>query len=249
MSSNGNDNVSNDKDDEVRQETEEISGPLVFSCGNENCKVILGDSYGYVTANEATKTITLSAASNITRSTNVFTSKSGHDVGSTYFAFSCSGCKASLGKYYLTTSKDLDDIREKFTFNGDALSTYELGKAKFGKIPEQEELEFGEHDTISKETSTNGSAGKLLKSHLNSLREKKISELESQILKMKHVIVDLAERVTVLESKDNSSSVPNLRQQSVSSMLNVSWIENANANQHSHINNMDNIYGNKRSRF
>ena len=42
-------------------------------------------------------TITLSASSNIARSADVYTSKDGRDVGSTFFSFTCLICDASLG--------------------------------------------------------------------------------------------------------------------------------------------------------
>ena len=78
------------------------------------------------------RTITLTAASNIQRSADVYTSKEGLDVGSTYFRFTCAMCQNPLGLYYLTTSKDLDDLREKFTFSYESATLYELGKAQHG---------------------------------------------------------------------------------------------------------------------
>jgi hypothetical protein len=39
-----------------------------------------------------------------------------------------------LGKYYLTTSLDLDYAREQFTFEIAALSSYVLGQAQHGSI-------------------------------------------------------------------------------------------------------------------
>ena len=82
------------------------------------------------------KSVTLSASSNIARSADVFTSKEGRDVGSTFFSFTCLRCDSVLGNYYLTTSKDLDDIREKFTFSINSIKAYQLGNAQFGKIPD-----------------------------------------------------------------------------------------------------------------
>ena len=135
------------------EDPNEINGPLVFSCNN--CKTIVGDSYSFVSSDEQQKTLTLIASSNIERSKNVFTSKSGYDVGSTYFTFACLYCKLQLGKYYLTTSKDLDLVREKFTFQCDNIATYELGKAKYGKQLEKDTLSFGGEDdaNISKLSS------------------------------------------------------------------------------------------------
>jgi hypothetical protein len=53
-------------------------------------------------------------------------------VGSTYFRFSCANCQKSLGLYYLTTSKELDDLREMFSFNYESVTLYEVGKAQHG---------------------------------------------------------------------------------------------------------------------
>jgi hypothetical protein len=126
MASNAIENAGGDQD--------EVSGPLVFSC--TKCKTIVGDSFAFLCSSENVKTITLSAASNIQRTSELYTSFSDHDEGSTYFCFMCTGCQALLGRYYVTTSRDLDHIREKFTFNINEISSYELGKAQHGKLPE-----------------------------------------------------------------------------------------------------------------
>ena len=78
------------------------------------------------------RTVTLAAASNIQRSADVYTSKEGVNVGSTFFRFTCAMCQNQLGLYYLTTSKDLDDLREKFSFSYESVTLYELGKAQHG---------------------------------------------------------------------------------------------------------------------
>ena len=107
---------------------DEVQGPLVFSCAK--CRTIVGDSFSFYSSNESMRTITLAASSNIKRSPDVYTSKTGNDVGSTYFQFTCQNCSVTLGRYYLTTSKDLDEIREKFSFSVDTISSYELGKSQ-----------------------------------------------------------------------------------------------------------------------
>ena len=89
---------------------EEVSGPLVFSC--VKCRTLVGDSFSFHGSSEKMRTVTLIASSNIKRSLDVYTSKSGNDVGSTYFQFTCLNCQSTLGRYYLTSSKDLDDLRE-----------------------------------------------------------------------------------------------------------------------------------------
>jgi hypothetical protein len=112
----------------------EITAPLVFFCSK--CRTIVGDSFSFITSNQDANTLTISAASNIKRTTELYTSYEALDEGSTYFFFLCSCCQQILGRYYVTTSQDLDHIREKFTFSIDNIFSYELGKAQHGKMPE-----------------------------------------------------------------------------------------------------------------
>lgn len=134
-------------------ETSPVSGPLVFSCGN--CRTIVGDSFSFLCSNEADKTITLSAASNVKRGTQLFTSYDTLDEGNSYFDFECIElrCRKKLGRYYVTTSKDLDHIREKFTFSVDAITSYELGKAQFGHIPDAEVIELPATEDVEAEVA------------------------------------------------------------------------------------------------
>ena len=134
-----------------QNEVAEVEGPLVFQCAK--CDMIIGDSFSYLCAREDLQTLTLTSSSNIARSAEVFTSYEGGDVGSTYFVFTCTRCEQKIGKYYITTSKGLDEIREKFTFSLDAISSYSLGKSRFGVLPEiltsekSERVEGGENET------------------------------------------------------------------------------------------------------
>ena len=112
------------------EEVPEVSGPLVFSCCK--CKTIVGDSFSFLSSNKETNSITLSSSSNIQRTSELYTSYESLDEGSTYFCFMCSSCQQLLGRYYVTTSIDLDHIREKFTFNIENIVSYELGKSQHG---------------------------------------------------------------------------------------------------------------------
>src|SRR4051812_17309967 len=106
---------------EQREPDSEVSGPLVFSCGN--CRTIVGDSYSLFHSNEELKTITLSASSNIQRINEIYTSYDAHDHGSTYYLFSCLSCSKELGRYYICTNRILDSVRDKFTFDIDSISS------------------------------------------------------------------------------------------------------------------------------
>lgn len=165
---------------------EGIQNPLVFQCSS--CKLIVGDSYGMHSMNESRKTITLTCASNIRRSHDIFTSKAGDDVGSTYFSFACSGCDGPLGNYYLTTSKDLDDVRERFTFSISNVTSYELGKAEHGKMPEPKDLPVcGSNGAVD-------SSGDSQEPHGSS-----VAEMREEILKIQHVLLDHGVRLSVVE--------------------------------------------------
>lgn len=169
----------------VETEADAISAPMVFFC--LKCQVIVGDSYSLLKINADMNTMTLTGASNVSRSADVYTSKSGPDVGSTYFRFNCSSCQAALGRYYLTTSKDLDDLREKFTFTVDSLGSYELGKAQHGKAPDlvAESVFDGTESTGAVEGGVRIDEGEDIDR----------GALKEDITKIQHVVMELIERV------------------------------------------------------
>ena len=80
--------------DNIINENSVITSHLVFQC--IKCNIIVGDSTSFQTSNEDLQVIILSGASNIQKGTDVFTSKSGIDIGSTYFSFNCKGCKVII---------------------------------------------------------------------------------------------------------------------------------------------------------
>ena len=162
---------------------EAIRGPLVFSCSK--CKTIVGDSYSFLTSSEEMGTITLTAASNIQRSADVYTSKAGGDVGSTYFSFTCLSCQAQLGRYYLTTSRDLDELREKFTFTCDGTSSYELGKSQHGKMPEPVPLPDAQEGAGASAAATSAD----------------LTELSNEVLKIQHVFFGMITRLEAVEQR------------------------------------------------
>ena len=201
-------------------DTEEIKGPLVFSCAK--CRTIVGDSLAFLTSSEEMRTITLTASSNIRRSPDVYTSKTGHDVGSTYFQFTCSNCQHLLGNYYLTTAKDLDNLREQFTFTVDSISSYQLGKAQHGGIPKEMEnmltsgistgsKEDENGDTNKNLTSADGNSDgkdkdmKKVKEILSTLVNS-TGSLNTEVNKIQHILVDVFDRLDYLERETTRSS-------------------------------------------
>jgi hypothetical protein len=157
--------------------TPSIAGPLIFSC--KKCHRILGDSLSLIGTHEELKTITLSAASNITRTEDLITVKqlSTVDKGSAYVLLNCSTCQKTIGKYYLTTPKALDDLRENFTFSVAEIDSYELGKAEYG------------------ESGSNNEGNQLRNGG-----RKENSNNDGEIFQIKHVLIGLEERLRKLEN-------------------------------------------------
>jgi hypothetical protein len=183
--------------EDVESEIEAVN-PCVFQC--IKCRVVVGDSYCLQAASKEYNVITLTAASNVKRSQDVFTSKNGFDVGSTYFAFTCSTCSTLLGKYYLTTSMELDDWRQKFTFNCDLVSSYELGKAQHGdpqtgSWKAQDKAKAKDKDA-SQDKGGDADAGVGVWT-ITQQQE----EVQEEVMKVQHVMLDLAMRTAVLEEQ------------------------------------------------
>ncbi|KAK9478425.1 yippee zinc-binding/DNA-binding /Mis18, centromere assembly-domain-containing protein [Lipomyces japonicus] len=118
------DNNNNDQDGE---EIFNTSSPIVFQCAS--CLQIVADSTTWVRAAPELQAFTLQSAPNetIVISEELSTSHEGHDLGSTYARFACSGCTNVLGKIYRTTPRYLDDLRDYYTFDAVALKNYQIG--------------------------------------------------------------------------------------------------------------------------
>ena len=176
----------------AEEEPGDVTAPFVCSCAK--CNVIVGDSYSFLSSHEVMRTITLTAASNIQRSADVYTAKNGIDIGSTYFSFTCANCSTALGRYYLTTSKDLDYLREKFTFNIDGINSYILGTSQHGTMPEPiVNSTIVTNDNI--ENAQNGT-------------NHDVQSLSDEVYKLQHVVMALLERVSYLEQVNIKMAPP-----------------------------------------
>ena len=123
--------------------------PLVLQC--MNCRTIVGDTTHLLATFQVHSLIILSAATDVQRDGDIITSRSGDDVGSTYYKFACKHCNSSLGRYYLTTSKDLDGLRERFAFHVDKISSYQLGSSSASSAEEMEEEDEERKEEVVKE--------------------------------------------------------------------------------------------------
>ncbi|CAB4375780.1 unnamed protein product [Rhizophagus irregularis] len=105
---------------------QEITGPLVFQC--LKCRLIVGDSFAFVTADRDLNSVVLYAKPhNIRVGTDLLWSREGIDIGSTYIMIYCNGCNLTLGKVWRTTPRKLDYIRDLYTLNLDCVMIYQLG--------------------------------------------------------------------------------------------------------------------------
>lgn len=166
-----------------------ISNPLVFCC--VKCHTIVGDSTLIAGTNADLQAITLIGASKIQREEELLTSTDNDtiDKGSTYFQLSCLQCQHHLGRYYITTPRILDDLREKFTFFIDSLESYVLGRAEIGEST-KEPLTLAKTEappqTLENKENAIDQADK--KAPLPDL-SKKTEELEEGLLKVGSIFV------------------------------------------------------------
>lgn len=99
------------------------------------------------------------AASNISRSEDVVKSKAGRDIGSTFHLLHCAGCSSTVGRVYVTTPAPIDALRNRFTFDSDAVNSYELGKSEFFSERMDNMLAGGTQNSADQEVSTEGAEG------------------------------------------------------------------------------------------
>jgi len=101
---------------------------LVFQC--HTCRSLVGDSSALILADNSLKIIALRAVSCVSLSfmeKDLETSKTGTDIGSTYYSFSCAHCRSTLGRVYQTTNPQIDYIRNYFAFDLNAILSYKTG--------------------------------------------------------------------------------------------------------------------------
>ncbi|KAM8975379.1 protein Mis18-alpha [Pelodytes ibericus] len=128
------------RDNGLEGDTEitENSDLMVFLCGQ--CKIPLGDTYGWKGSDMEEQTIMLKVVSTcvIVEKDRVL-SKHPNEYGCIFEHLVCSICKAVLGKIYRCTPKHLDFKRDLFCLNVEAVDTYILGSSCQQVIPEPDE--------------------------------------------------------------------------------------------------------------
>ncbi|XP_033635197.1 kinetochore protein mis18-like [Asterias rubens] len=119
--------VENDEDVDDLEQGEPEDESVILQC--KNCNTIVGDSMSWVYANDDLKTVTLHSTTNaVTMGKKLMTSTTGGiDLGSTYVHLVCKHCNEVVGKVYKTTSRQLDNLRDLFTFSAHQITSYQVG--------------------------------------------------------------------------------------------------------------------------
>lgn len=113
--------------------------PLTFQC--RTCFRLLGDSLAFVATDPDLGYVILSDVSEIVVQDSSYetSTEPGKDIGSTFARLRCAGCNATVGRNYRTTPRDLDDLRDCFSLEVDAVYTYQLGSNYTRQIEELEQ--------------------------------------------------------------------------------------------------------------
>ena len=102
---------------------------VIFQCAA--CRTIVGDSLALVRADEAREHVTLSAACNLRVNKAHARAKAARASPDAFNELACAGpdCSNVLGKQWLLTSAEMDELRGLFTLETAKLLTYEPGAA------------------------------------------------------------------------------------------------------------------------
>ncbi|WFD30784.1 hypothetical protein MSPP1_001808 [Malassezia sp. CBS 17886] len=105
---------------------------LAFQC--VGCRSIVGDSFSWATAQRRLSLIVLHEATDRVevRPPLVVSADGEPCAGSTYVRLHCAQCGRSLGRMYRSTPRDLDELRDAFSFFVDAVTVYQLGSTSAG---------------------------------------------------------------------------------------------------------------------
>lgn len=155
------------------REDDDAPNPLTFQC--RSCFRLLGDSFAFVATDTELGYVILSDVSEIVTQDTVYetSTEPGKDIGSTFARLRCAGCNTTIGRNYRTTPRDLDDLRDCFSLEVDAVYTYQLGSNYTRQTePPEEEGEEGEAKTQKASRQIVGDAGGGADQDAQALREK-----------------------------------------------------------------------------
>ncbi|KAJ1964038.1 Protein Mis18-alpha [Dipsacomyces acuminosporus] len=130
----GYDDSSNSIGANANDTDEAINGPIVFSCAK--CRTIVGDTFAYAASVPERNYFGLQAVpSSVVVGKVRKMSSDQRDGGSVYLELTCAECSSQLGRRYITTTEDMDSIRNSYALDIDKVVTYELGKCLGNSAP------------------------------------------------------------------------------------------------------------------
>lgn len=165
--------------------------PLIVYC--RKCSTIFGDTCTFVCTHTELRTVTLSAATAVTvREDEPETSTSGVTSGSTFLRVHCESCGARVGRYYRSTVRDLDLMRDGFSFDQEAIGSYELGSTGGPGVGGR--AGGGQAAGPAAEARENGGIAP------TAAATRHIEAIETQLLKVENLMLLFNERIEVLEA-------------------------------------------------
>ena len=111
-----------------RRDEDDTRSVVVLQC--RSCRTIVGDTSSLVMKKRGV--IAIETAVSVTRARETRTSKEGDDRGCTYALLSCATCDAHLGRWYMTTPRAMDAMRDCHAFDAAALTTCSVGSSAAG---------------------------------------------------------------------------------------------------------------------
>lgn len=103
-----------------------FEAPVVLQCAT--CRTIFADTTnGFLQTNTATGTISFASVRSVELSEDVETETSGAHSNCTFLKMECKQCGQTVGRKFVSTTTDFDDIRDVFTFDKKCIITYRTG--------------------------------------------------------------------------------------------------------------------------
>ncbi|SPO24473.1 uncharacterized protein UTRI_03741 [Ustilago trichophora] len=185
--------------------------PLTFQC--RKCFRLLADSFSFVATDPDLGYVILSQTTEcVLQDTTYSTSTDPNqkDLGSTFARLRCAGCNSTIGRNYRTTPRDLDDLRDCFSLEVNAISTYQLGSNYTKQLDKKDDSRNGR-------TSRGGDARQSIQLGEASV----VGGLESKMERTRALTIELSDRLikAELDIRRYSAQVQQLLKERDSSLI------------------------------
>nr|CCA24618.1 conserved hypothetical protein [Albugo laibachii Nc14] len=178
---------------DASESCDERSSPIVFQC--IKCRSILGDSFSFVCSNKKLATVTLDAVTNVVVKDHTKTSQHGIDVGSSFREVFCRKCKTLIGQCYLTTPRDLDEIRNCYSLFTQSVASYQLGhpqRARFKKRQDSGSFMDATNDCVTEVEALSHDRAK-------------VNKLYDDMSKVQNLLLVLDDRLHTVEKQEEQN--------------------------------------------